>query len=159
MKYRGSKYGRIALVYIIFSLVAGALFLCLFLWEDYSIKAFKHWPTTQAIVITREIIVNTNIIEGRFGNKFVKKSDLYFAFSYQVNGHNFVSKRFFPDAQLLEHADAMNYPVGLHFLAHYNPTAPEIAVVESGSLHYRALMLSIICLGLFTTGLIYNLRA
>jgi hypothetical protein len=158
MRYRGAKYGRIFTGFIIIAFALSVLSLFVFFWQDHTIKIVRSWPTTEAVVLKHEITTFTNGFDSRTGYRISRNNVLRFAFSYQVNGQNFISERFYPSATFMQHTDAINFPVGRHFLASYDPLAPETAVVDSGSLHYGLLLFGIICLGLSVAGLIYNLN-
>ncbi len=140
------------------SAILGALLVALFFWEARAISQFKQWPTTDAVVVKREITVLTNPASSRNPARITHSHVLSFAFRYEINGHQYLSQRFFPDAAILDHSDATDYPVGSHFQAHYNPAAPEIAVAESGNLHYAPLMIGIICVGFSVVIVIFNYK-
>jgi hypothetical protein len=158
MKTRRANSDRVVSGAILFIFAMGLVLLAMFLWENHTVNLVKKWPTTEATIVNSHITSSTNLIEGDMGNIVTKNDELYFAFSYQVNSVKYVSHNFYPDGELIEKPVITDLPVGHHFFARYNPQTPEIAVVEPGSVHYRFLVVAVICLGLTAAGLIYNFR-
>ena len=158
MKTRRPNSDRIAIGAILFVFIASLVLFILFLREYHAVNLAAQWPSTEAIVVNCQVTSSTNIISGNLGNSIVKNDEIDFAFAYQVNNQKYISRKFYPDGELIEQPIVTGFSVGRHFSAHYNPHAPEIAVVESGSVHYRFLIAAIICLGLTIVGTIYNFR-
>jgi hypothetical protein len=141
---------------ILFVLLVGVGSLAFYLRHAYRIHQVQDWPTVQATVTSCNITAMTNIMQGRLGNRIVHWDELAFAFSYWVSGREYISRRFYlvgnPPVQIV----ARDFPVGRQFLARYNASSPDTAVVEPGPLYYRVLAIAVLCLGLAGTGMIYN---
>lgn len=149
--YRISKWA------ILFVFAIGAVFLCHSIWRNHNVIEARRWPATDAIVSSCQITSYTNLVERRWGNRIERHDEVTFAFTYTVAGHQYVSTRFYPLGQYQpKNWLVRQYQVGRHFAAHYNPNAPEQAVVEPGDLNFHTLVIAIFILGSSVLAVIYN---
>src|SRR5476649_1027776 len=146
MKIHYAKGDEISKGAIISVFVLGACFLGLYLWDLHTIQKTARWPSVEATVIKSELTLTTNLVEGRFGNRVVRKANVDFAFSYAVAGHPYVSIRFFAVGQPSAFFVTDKYPIGRQFTALYNQDSPDEAVVEPGTINYGDLIVSVILL-------------
>ena len=119
-------------------------------WHKNSIHQAEHWPKVDAVVTKSQISYD-------IGSRGMPPPQTSISFSYTINGKKYTSSYFYiwgnPSAYLLQ----SKYPVGRHFFARYDPSNPEVAVVEPGFVNYGFFALSVILLLLSVAGCIYNI--
>jgi hypothetical protein len=108
------------------------------------------------MVLGSQVASSTNFSEGDFGTEVAIQNTAAFAFIYTVSNHQYVSKRFYLIGQPPAHLVVRDYPQGRRFKARYNPSAPDLAIVEPGPVHYRLLFASAVIIGLSLAGMAYN---
>jgi len=132
-------------------LVLGLCFLLFYIYQFYEVSQVKHWSRIDAEVTESRTTEYEYMTQGKYtGTSFHKHQDLIFAFTYEISGHQYLSRYFYWIGK--SPLDVVSeYPVGFHFRAYYNPNNPSEAAVDSGFASNFFWVISII---LFLVGLI-----